>query len=58
MPVEFEAPADATKKAAAQLTGLKTSNPLLLKALDLGKTFEFTTPSDTAVADMKKNLAP
>jgi len=56
--VRADAPADVVKKATAQLTGLKTSNPMLLKALDLGKTFEFTTPSDTAVADMKKNLAP
>ncbi|RZJ26452.1 MAG: hypothetical protein EOO54_02730 [Haliea sp.] len=56
--VRADAPADAVKKAAAQFTGLKSTNALLLKALDLGKTFEFTTPSDTAVAEMKKNLAP
>ncbi|MEO7549356.1 MAG: hypothetical protein ABIT82_13090, partial [Ramlibacter sp.] len=56
--VRQDAPADATRKVAAQLIGLKTGNPLLLRALDLGKTFEFTAPSETAVAEMKKNLAP
>ena len=50
------APADAVKKAAAQFDNLKTGSPLLLKALDLGKEFNFETPSDQAVADMRKSL--
>ena len=46
------------KKATAQLTSLKkTTNAVLLKALDLGKTYEFATPSATAVASMKDLLA-
>lgn len=28
------------------------------KALDLGKTYEFATPSEATVAAMKKSLAP
>jgi len=55
--VRPEVSADAQKKAIALFTGLKTSNPLLLKALDLGKTYEFATPSDSAVEGMKKALA-
>lgn len=50
--------ADVVKKATNQLVTLKTTNPTLLKALDLGKTYEFATPSDVAVAGMKKSLAP
>ncbi len=55
--VHPNAPADAVKKAAIQFTSLKTTNPLLLKALDLGAKYEFATPSDTAVQAMKKSLA-
>jgi hypothetical protein len=51
------APADAVKKAAAQFTSLKTTNALLLKALDLGAKFEFSTPSDATVQAMKKSLS-
>ena len=51
------APADAVKKAAVQFTSLKTTNALLLKALDLGAKYEFATPSDAAVQAMKKSLA-
>lgn len=50
-------PADAVKKAAAQFTSLKTSNALLLKALDLGAKYEFATPPDADVQAMKKALA-
>lgn len=50
--------ADVVKKATSQFTGLKAANALLLKALDLGKTYEFATPSEAAVAAMKKSLAP
>ncbi len=56
--VRPDAPADAARKAGALLTGLKTENPLLLKALDLGKTYEFATPGDAAVAAMQKSLTP
>jgi len=56
--VRPDAPADAVKKATHQFTGLKTTDALLLKALDLGKTFGFATPSEAAVAGMKKSLAP
>ncbi|HSI55749.1 MAG: hypothetical protein ACAH21_11890 [Ramlibacter sp.] len=52
------APADAAKKASAALTALKTENALLLKALDLGKSYEFATPGEDAVVAMKKSLAP
>lgn len=50
--------ADVIKKATSRFTGLKTANALLLKTLDLGKTYEFATPSEAAVAAMKKSLAP
>ena len=56
--VRPDVPADIAKKAASQFTGLKTANALLLKALDLGKTYEFATPAEPAVAGMKKSLAP
>jgi hypothetical protein len=49
---------DVVKKVANQFVSLKTTNPLLLKALDLGKTYEFAVPSDAAVEGMKKALAP
>jgi hypothetical protein len=52
------APADAAKKAAAGLIGLKSENALLLKALDLGKSYDFAAPGEDAVAAMKKSLAP
>ena len=55
--VHPNAPADVVKKAAAQFTSLKTTSPLLLKALDLGAKYEFATPSDAAVQAMKKSLA-
>ena len=55
--VRPDVPADAVKKATAQLTSLKTTNAVLLKALDLGKTYEFATPSASAVASMKDVLA-
>lgn len=51
------APADAIKKAATQFDTLKTTNPLLLKALDLGAKYDFATPSDAVVEAMKKSLA-
>ncbi len=45
------------REATVQLTSLKTTNAVLLKALDLGKTYEFSTPSASAVASMKGVLA-
>ncbi len=51
------APADAVKKAAIQFTSLKTTNALLLKALDLGAKYEFATPADAAVQAMQKSLS-
>jgi hypothetical protein len=56
--VHSSVPADTVKKAGSQFISLKTTNPLLLKALDLGKTYEFAVPSDAAVEGMKKALAP
>lgn len=50
------APADATRKAASQFAAIKGANTLLLKALDLDKDFEFATPPDAAVREMKKTL--
>jgi hypothetical protein len=58
MYVRPDVPADVMKKATALFTGLKSTDALLLKALDLGKKYDFETPSDAAVADMKKSLAP
>jgi hypothetical protein len=49
--------ADAVKKVANQFISLKTSNPSLLRALDLGSKYEFSTPPDAAVQAMKKALA-
>ena len=51
------APPDAVRKATASFTGLKEGSPMLLKALDLGKKWEYTTPPDTAVQAMRKSLA-
>lgn len=56
--VHGSVPADTVKKVGNQFISLKTGNPLLLKALDLGKTYEFAVPSDAAVEGMKKALAP
>lgn len=56
--VHSSVPADTVKKAGNQFLSLKTTNPLLLKALDLGKTYEFAIPPDAAVEGMKKALAP
>jgi len=56
--VRPDVPADQMKKAAALFTGLKTSNPVLLKALDLGGKYEFGAPSDADVAAMKQALGP
>lgn len=49
-------PAEAAKKAAASFMSLKTSSPLLLRALDLGKKYEFSALDDTQVQAMKKSL--
>lgn len=48
---------DAAKKAAAQFDGLKSAHPLLLKALDLGKNFDFETPPEAQVQAMRALLA-
>lgn len=56
--VHGSVPADTVKKAGNQFISLKSGTPLLLKALDLGKTYEFSTPSDAVVEGMKKALAP
>lgn len=47
---------DIVKKASTQFNALKTTSPLLLKALDLGDKYEFGTPSGAAVQAMKKVL--
>jgi hypothetical protein len=55
--VRSDAPADAVKKAVAAFDGLKpTSHSMLLKALDLGKTFDFETPPDAQVQAMRTLL--
>lgn len=56
--VRPDVPADVMKKATALFTGLKSTEPLLLKALDLGKTYDFATPPDAAIEATKKSLAP
>ena len=56
--VRPDASADTTRKATNLFVSLKTTNALLLKALDLGKTFEFVTPAAEAIASMKKALTP
>jgi len=48
--------ADTVKKAANQFVSLKTTNPSLLRALDLGSKYEFSTPTEAAVQAMKKLL--
>ncbi|MEP6791197.1 MAG: hypothetical protein ABI907_07485 [Ramlibacter sp.] len=55
--VHTDVPADVVKKVSAQFTSLKTGTPLLLKALDLGSKYEFSTPTEAAVQAMKKALA-
>lgn len=55
--VHPNASADAVKKAASQFAAIKGAHPLLLKALDLDKDFEFAAPPDAAVQEMKKTLA-
>jgi hypothetical protein len=54
--VRPDVPADQMKKAGALFAGLKTTNTVLLKALDLGGKYEFGTPSEADVAAMKKAL--
>jgi hypothetical protein len=54
--VRPDVPADQVRKAGALFAGLKTTNPVLLKALDLGGKYEFGVPSDAEVAAMKKAL--
>jgi hypothetical protein len=51
------APADATKKAAHLFSSLNTTSPTLLKALDLGGKYSFSTPPDATVQAMRKTLA-
>ena len=54
--VHPEVGAEPVKKITAQFISLKTSNPSLLRALDLGAKYEFSTPGTTAVQAMKKAL--
>lgn len=49
--------ADAVKKVANPFISLKTTNPSLLRALDLGSKYEFSTPAEAAIQAMKKSLA-
>jgi hypothetical protein len=49
-------PAEPFKKAKAQFASLKTGSPSLLRALDLGKEFQFSAPDDATVQAMKKVL--
>lgn len=48
---------DLLKKTVTQFTSLKTTDPLLLRALDLSGKYEFATPSDDAIRTMKRALA-
>ncbi|HSV47484.1 MAG TPA: hypothetical protein VLJ58_16965 [Ramlibacter sp.] len=48
---------DVVKKVASRFDALKTSDATLLRALDLGTKFDFVTPDDAAVQEMKKALA-
>ena len=57
MYVHPNAPADATRKITSQFNSLATTNPTLLKALDLGGKYAFSTPSDATVQAMRKTLA-
>jgi len=54
--IHSDVPADIVKKALKQFTALKTTNATLLKALDLGSKYDFSTPTDAAVKSMKKEL--
>jgi hypothetical protein len=54
--VRPDIPADPLRKAGALFAGLKTSNPVLLKALDLGDEYEFGVPSAAEVEAMKQAL--
>jgi hypothetical protein len=56
MYVHPDVAADALKKIANQFTSLKTSNTSLLRALDLGSKYEFSTPSEKSVQAMKLSL--
>lgn len=47
------APADAVRRAAASFIALQSGSAPLLRALDLGKEFEFAVPSEAAVQGMK-----
>lgn len=49
--------ADAVKKVASQFISLKTTNASLLRALDLGSKYEFSTPPEAVVQAMKRSLA-
>lgn len=55
--VHPDAPAESVRRAASQFIALKTSDPSLLRSLDLGAKYEFVTPPDNAVQAMKKVLA-
>jgi hypothetical protein len=55
--VHPDAPAEATKKATALLLSLKTTNPQLLRTLDLGTKFDFDAPTDALIKAMRKSLA-
>ena len=55
--VHPDTPPDVAKKAASQFSALKTTDPSLLRALDLGTKYDFDTPSDAAIQTMKKALA-
>ena len=48
---------DVVKKVATQFNSIKTANPLLLKALDLGSKYEFAAPSEAAIKAMRSSLA-
>ena len=56
MYVHPDVSADALKKVASQFTSLKAANPSLLRALDLGSKYEFSTPSEKTVQAMKVSL--
>lgn len=49
-------PADVVKKVVSRFDTLKTTDPILLRALDLGAKFDFATLDDAAVQAMKKTL--
>jgi hypothetical protein len=54
--VRADIPADVVKKATAHFTNFRSTNPVLLKALDLGSKYEFSTPSEAAAQAMRKSL--